>query len=156
MPQPMQTAARCGWPRLRTPPTTDAVLTMKEDVHLYGGFAGGEATRDTRDWIAHETIIDGEDARRCVLGADNATLDGFTVRHGLATGDAPDGYGGGIYNDYAAPTVSNCTFAYNAALFGGGAMYNAHASPAVSYCIFSNNSTEYYGGAMRNSVSSRL
>ena len=59
--------------------TTDTVVTMAENVHLYGGFAGTETLREERDWTAHVTAIDGQNTRRCVIGANNATLDGFTI-----------------------------------------------------------------------------
>ena len=57
-------------------------ITLTPYAHAYGGFAGTEAVRTDRDWTAHPTIIDGENTRRGVLGANNATLDGFTIRNG--------------------------------------------------------------------------
>ncbi|HEX71933.1 MAG TPA: hypothetical protein ENN65_01250, partial [Candidatus Hydrogenedentes bacterium] len=65
------------------------VLVMKGNVHIYGGFLGTESERDERDWIMNTSSIDGEDVRGCVLGADNATLDGFLLTRGRAS------YGGG-------------------------------------------------------------
>ena len=50
--------------------TTDPVLSMAENVHLYGGFAGTETAREQRNWTAHITAIDGENSRRCVNGVD--------------------------------------------------------------------------------------
>ena len=38
--------------------------------------------RNERDWNLHETVIDGESARRCVIGANDGILDGFTVTQG--------------------------------------------------------------------------
>ena len=44
----------------------DPVVTMRGDLHLYGGFAGTENSRAARDWTTNKSIIDGENARRCV------------------------------------------------------------------------------------------
>ncbi|MHC4537653.1 MAG: hypothetical protein ACYS6K_27280, partial [Planctomycetota bacterium] len=45
-------------------------------------------------------------------------LEGFTITSGNAD------YGGGMYNDNASPTVTNCTFSGNYAGYLGGGMYN--------------------------------
>ena len=135
--------------------TTDAVLSMRSGVFLYGGFIGTETTRSQRDCSANATTIDGGNTRRCVIGADNALLDGFTI----SKGHAQDPYGspeagGGMYNFVASPTVLNCVFAGNTALNGGG-MYNWQGSPVVKNCAFIQNSaTEllraHGGGGMYN------
>lgn len=107
--------------------TGDAVVTMAAGVHLYGGFIGlgpgGEETaRDQRDWDAHLTVIDGEDTRFGVVGADGATLDGFTVTRG-----AGDDIPAGVLNDGVSPTVAHCTFASN----DDSGMYSSSASPTA-------------------------
>ncbi len=122
------------------------VVTMAENVHLYGGFAGTEQARDARDWEANATIIDGEFTCCCVIGADDATLDGFVIQRGA----------GGMLNRYgSSPTVANCTFSDNRRNFGGG-MYNWRgSSPTVINCIFSDNVATYgEGGAMNNEFGS--
>jgi len=129
---------------------TSPVVTLKPGVHVYGGFAGTETLREERDWDAHETIIDGEDIRRCVIGADAATLDGFTITRG----DAQVARGGGMYTTNSSPTVTNCTFSANRAEYGGG-MYNGYASLAtVTNCTFSANTANRDGGGMFNRLSS--
>lgn len=65
---------------------TDPVLTMKEGVALYAGFAGTETARNQRDWRVNVTVIDGEDMRRCVVGAKHVVLDGFAITRGYACG----------------------------------------------------------------------
>lgn len=119
------------------------VVMMKSWVHIYGGFAGTETSRDERDWEDNRTIIDGESARRCVYGADHATLNGFIVRKGYAAG-----YGGGMHNRAVSPLVANCTFFENTGYYGGG-MGNVNSSPRLSNCIFTENSA-YDGGGMHN------
>jgi len=128
--------------------TTDPVVTMQANVHLYGGFAGGETSRAERDWGAHVTAIDGENARCCVVGADDATLDGFTVQNGTTS------LGGGMRNASSSPTVTNCTFTANAASDRGGGMYNESSSPTVTNCTFSGNVATEYGAGMYNDSSS--
>ncbi|MBW7864042.1 MAG: BACON domain-containing protein, partial [Candidatus Hydrogenedentes bacterium] len=105
---------------------TDPVLTMKGGVELYGGFSGGETARDDRDWEANETVIDGEGARRCVVGADSAVLDGFTVTGGSAVN------GAGMLCDAVSPEVRNCFFAGNTASQFGGGLYVKDASPQLT------------------------
>ena len=137
------------------------IVAMKPGVYLYGGFVGTEADLAQRDWRARASVIDGEQARRCVTGADYTLLDGFTVQCGHA--DYPDGAGGGMLNNGASPTVRNCIFSKNRAASSGGAMYNENAGPEVVNCIFLRNSTDtpshdYYssdgGGAIDSYVSS--
>jgi len=136
--------------------TGDNVVVMDERVYIYGGFMATETVRNERNWTEHETIIDGENLRRCVYGADNATLDGFTVTQGYAEA------GGGTGNEYplvTSPTVGNCTFMNNTAygfdesgyIIGlGGGMFGD--SPTVTNCVFLNNSaygdSAAYGGGM--------
>jgi PKD repeat protein len=125
----------------------DAVATMKPGVDLYSGFAGNETSRDQRDAAAHVATIDGQGERRGVVGADNATLDGFTI----ARGQAHD-YGGGMYNLAASPTVTHCVFSENAAQWGG-AVFNSGSSATLTQCAFTKNTAAEsgYGGALFNS-----
>ncbi|HOC69366.1 MAG TPA: choice-of-anchor Q domain-containing protein [Candidatus Hydrogenedentes bacterium] len=126
-----------------------AVLTMRSGVYLYGGFAGVEEAREERNWTVNPTTLSGQFARRCVVGADNAVLDGFVISDGRHVG------GGGLYNDHASPAIANCWFVSNDARGGdgadgcyiggfgghgyGGAIYNIYASPTIINCVFWNN-----------------
>jgi len=130
--------------------TTNPVITMKEWVAVYGGFAGTESEWIQRNWDINVTIIDGENNRRCVRGAEHATLDGFTITHGSAVND----HGGGMYNLGNSLSVANCTFTGNSAAYCGGGMYNGGSSLVVTNCTFTGNSADYYGGGMYNGDSS--
>ncbi len=82
--------------------TGDQTISFEivEGVEIYGGFVGGETSRDHRDWLANETTLSGDlngddgpdysnlgdNATHVVLGADNAVLDGFTITAGIALG----------------------------------------------------------------------
>ena len=102
---------------------------LKSGVALYGGFAGTERELDQRDWEANSTILSGDISKpgdnsdnsyHVVQGANDATIDGFTITGGNADGDTScDKGGGAIANDYQANlNVSNCTFIGNSAAEG--------------------------------------
>lgn len=141
---------------------TETVI-LKQNVSIYGGFSGIENTRDARDWEGNVTVIDGKGRLRCITGANGAVVDGFIIRNGHAES------GGGMYNYYASPVVSNCTFHGNEVtggdnLYGewvngfGAGMYNVNSSPIVVDCIFSENGPGnggyMMGGGMFNRNSS--
>jgi len=96
----------------------------------------------------------------------NVTISGLTITNGLASGDS----GGGIYNDNATLTLSNCSISSNSATFhtdsgggqGGGILsngYNYGATLRLSNCTISGNSAsaggtiygEAQGGGIFNS-----
>ena len=53
-------------------------IVLKNWLALYGGFAGGEVSRNQRDWKANETILDGNQAGSVVTGTNViSTIDGF-------------------------------------------------------------------------------
>ena len=108
----------------------DAVVVMEPFCDIYGGFAGDETQREQRDPAAHTTTIDGEDARACVYGADNARLDGFTVTRGR-----------GICRADAATLSSLSSFMNQAAADRSNwiAVDNSGVSPTLSNCILVNN-----------------
>ena len=120
---------------------TDPVLTMKAGVSLFGGFCTSETEFSTRDWNANPTVIDGQYARRCVLGANDTVLDGFTVTRGYAVAVpgqiASSGSGLMILN--VSLTVRNCAFVDNRADSGGGAMFNASGNLRVEHSTFQAN-----------------
>lgn len=134
-----------------------ASFTLVSGVSVYGGFAGTETSLNERDYSTNTTILsgdidgdnirDGENSYHVVTGADDATLDGFTIEMGYAVvvGTPPDDLtsldgiitygsyveilrilegvnyiaGAGMLNIHAAPTVKNCTFQNNYAGKGG-------------------------------------
>jgi hypothetical protein len=110
-----------------------------------------------------------------------AILDGFTITAGNADDSSfhsPHAEGGGMRNYSSSPTLTNCTFTVNSAIYGGGmdntgsnltltgctffgnsASYgggisNHHGRPKVSDCTFISNSAEDDGGGMYNKSSS--
>ena len=87
-------------------------------VHAYGGFAGDETERDSRDPSAHPSVLDGGGVATVVFSAlaghRVSALDGFTVQHGgeptlgspLDPG-GPGGRGGGIDCNVSSPILEN-------------------------------------------------
>jgi len=149
---------------MHDPPVNTGSVIMKENVHIYGGFEGTETAREQRDWETNVTVIDGSTARaggpayHVVVGANNATIDGFTITGGNANGTTGrTGLGGGMFNNSSSPTVANCTFSGNSASDDGGAMGNiALSSPTLDNCTFSGNSAGDDGGAIDNDESSPI
>ncbi len=153
----------------------EATFQLIDGVAIYGGFAGTEdpATFDLadRDFIANETILSGDllgndnanvhpyeftrqdNSYLVVIGATNATLDGFTITGGNDDGGS-SGAGGGMSNEGSSPTVANCTFSGNVTFGDGGGMSNGYSNPTVTNCTFSGNVTLGDGGGMRNYSSS--
>ncbi len=134
----------------------EATFQLISRVAIYGGFAGVETRLDERNPSKHVTILSGDlagnDGPAFANYADNsyhvvsagevyasAVLDGFTITAGNA-----DGYvyynwvGGGLYNLFGSPTVTNCTFMGNLAV-GGGGMYNLVGDPTLTNLTFTGN-----------------
>ena len=142
-----------------------ATFELVNGVAIYGGFPSGGGEWAERDPNIHETILSGDlngndsadannddNSYHVVTGSGaepNAILDGFTITAGNANGQTQDTVGGGMYNYYGSPTVINCIFSGNSAVFCGG-MYNYGGSPTATNCTFSGNSAEAWGGGMYN------
>lgn len=84
-----------------------------------------------------DTIIHGTGSGSVVTCNSNETsntiLEGFTIT-GAYVSDY--GRGGGMYNVYSSPTVTNCIFSNNTA----SGIYNWPGSPTVTNCAFNGNS----------------
>ena len=142
-------------------------LTMKNNVAIYGGFTGTETVKEQRIPGQNRTYLDGENSYRIIYNnytesnplTNSAKLDNVTIQNGKVESEK-DALGGGMYNNYASPEISNCTFTNNTVTtsYGhayGGALYNEiECSPKIINCTFIENSatsidsyTSYVGGA---------
>jgi hypothetical protein len=158
----------------------DSFRIQRDNVQLYGGFAGNETARYERNWVANSTVLSGDigtpgdysDNCYHVLYLDGVTyegitgatvIDGFTVTAGNANGSTwPHGLGGGLFcqgngnGKECSPTLTNVIFHGNNANYGGG-MYNVGAyggvsSPILTNVTFRENSAaNTSGGGMYNS-----
>lgn len=85
-------------------------------VHVYGGFAGTEQTRDARNWQSNVTTLNGNQLGSVVTmqpGHRINTIDGFTITNGLAP------RGGGIFCQSSSCTISHNNITGNAAHITG-------------------------------------
>lgn len=136
-------------------PPTNSSFVLKNNVAIYGGFNdSGDPVMTDRDWKTNITVLKGN-GNRVVTNLftssnsmlSSAILDGFTINNGNS------GDGGGIYNNYASPTLSNLLISNNIADFGGGIYNIASSSPIISNVIIENNKT-YRGGGIYNNLNS--
>lgn len=150
-------------------------FSMVNGVAIYGSFAGTETSVSQRIFSCGYTSV--LSAEIGVAGnADNsyhvinnsslnntAILDGFTITGGHANfdllGNDPRSLGGGILNTgsgggLCSPTIRNCLFTGNTALFGGGifdhGQNGGNANPVITNCIFTQNTATGGGGAIDN------
>jgi hypothetical protein len=86
------------------------------------------------------TIIKGGTATRCVYVAAGATLSGFTLTNGTATGES----GGGAWCDTSG-VLTNCIITGNQADHGGGVYQGT-----LNHCTLTGNSATYYGGGVKD------
>jgi len=141
-----------GYPR-------SATFQLTSGVALLGGFGG-------------ETILSGDignagdssdNCYHVVTGSytDISTvIECFTIEDGYANGSYYiDGVAvrynraGGMLNYQGGPTVNDCIFQENYALWAGGAVSNhgANSNPIFNHCIFNGNSAgKAYGGGVFN------
>lgn len=150
---------------MHIPQVDTGSLVLKEGVDVYGGFAGNETELNQRNVDQNVTTIDGRTALEggkalhVVVGADNATLDGFVILGGgnLAANAAGVVGGAGMYNGGVSPTIANCTFSGNIALLAAGMHNFLGANPTISNCVFTGNvATGGTGGAIMNTNSSPI
>jgi cysteine-rich repeat protein len=137
-------------------------LQLEPGVALYGGFAGTETSREERSWDAHPSLLDGREPgstwRRVfhvVTGADDALLDGFTIKGGRADGVGLDGNGGGLLASGVSPTVANCRFEDNEARWGGALYLGTGSASEVRDSTFLGNRADF-GGAVASVDASAL
>ncbi len=104
---------------------------------LIGGWSGNISNPGERDVTVYKTVLDGENAYRCVW--NYGLLDGLWVQNGSGTNASKDG--GGIYN---SGTVTNCTMTSNSATGFGGGIYNY--SGTVTNSTMTSNSAVVGGG----------
>ena len=99
------------------------VVLLDRRVELLGGWDGAAAGQVKRDPVAFRSILDGQAARRGVtISAGQATLDGFVIRNGNASGTGGQcgggqvvGCGGGVLVTAAGVTIANSHIADNVA-----------------------------------------
>jgi predicted outer membrane repeat protein len=163
-------------PTTTTGPASRTIsFAMKNNVAVYGNFAGTETTLAQRTLTYPLSTTLSGDIGTPGSTTDNsyhvvynpqgiitsAVLDGVLITGGNANGSFPDYDGGGMYNygfrGVCSPTVRNCVFVGNSASTSGGAVYNNNGqgssyngitAPTFTECILLNNSAGAGGGAV--------
>jgi predicted outer membrane repeat protein len=158
---------------------THSFRIQRNNVQLYGGFAGTETARSQRNWVVNSTVLSGDigtsgdiaDNSYHVLYVDGVTIenitgatviDGFTVTAGHANSSTwPHYLGGGLFcagnglGKACSPTLTDIIFDSNKANYGGGmysvGAYGGLSSPILTNVVLSNNLASYSGGGMYNS-----
>ncbi len=144
-----------------------ATFTLKNNVEIYGGFAGTETSFSQRNVSTNVTTLSGDigtvnntadNVYHVVTSnspANTAVLDGFTISGGNANGTGTNqNIGGGIYIPDSNPILRNLIIENNNASSGGGGLYNGgNANYLLTNSIFRNN-TAASGGAIFNGSSS--
>ncbi|MCG8405064.1 MAG: hypothetical protein MI923_07705 [Phycisphaerales bacterium] len=148
------------------PPNGDrsASFELIKGVDTYGGFIGGETSREYRDHTKNSTILsgdlNGDDGPDFVNNTENsvhvvmardfgnvAILDGFTITGGNAQSIADGNEGGGLYSSAASPRIANCVFRENRSRTNGGGLFNECGySLRVTDCDFIGNVARDGGG----------
>ncbi len=99
------------------------------------------------------TFIDGNSLDRVLTIVSEGEIDastniqGFTIQNGVADGDMPDCFGGGMLCIGSSPTIMECSFKSNSARSGGGLFFMESFSH-ISDCDFSWNSAEEDGAGL--------
>ena len=150
-------------------------FNMVNGVAIYGSFNGNEMAVSQRVFTCGFTsVLSGEinvagiaDNSYHVISNSSlnntAILDGFTIRDANAnfdlTGNDNRSLGGGMLNNAAngglcSPTIRNCLFTNNTALFGAGifnhGQNSGNANPVITNCIFAFNTANSGGGGIDN------
>jgi predicted outer membrane repeat protein len=141
---------------------------LRDNLAIYGGFAGSETNREARDWNTNVTTLSGDldssssltdlDAYHVVSASflgSSAILDGFTIKGGNANEGSGNNYGGGMSIVVGSPTLAHLTFTGNFATLEGGGMSNSGGSPFLEDINFIDNATgpDGVGGGLSDGAS---
>jgi len=154
------------YPSTRTDPEEARTesFALKNSVAIFGGFAPG-ATWAERRAAVNQTLLSGDigtvgsNADNCyhvVTGSgrnSTAILDGFTITGGNANKTNATYFyhhGGGLFIQSGSPTIRNCVFRENQALWGGAMSSRLASNPLVVNCQFIGNNGSSGGGAVSN------
>ncbi len=140
-----------------------ATFELRNNLAIYGGFAGVETDLSQRDVNLNYCELSGDigtpgvstDNSYHILTGGNgidasAVIDGFTIRDGYNVDISS--LGAGMYLTGASPTIRNCSFYSNDAYIGG-AIYMLLSASMVDSCTFGDTAegdgnTAQAGGAV--------
>ena len=120
-------------------------IVLKPDSQIYGGFAGGETTRDQRNPSENNTTIDaqqkGSAVRAPSASPNPALIDGFTITNGNAS------LGGGIFSgNKSCLIISNNTITGNTGTYGGAIYCDNRSTVKILNNKITRNKAAYGAG----------
>lgn len=124
-------------------------VTLRDSLHLYGGFSGLTGARETRASLrrpeVHVTTISGPAVHVVdFAGTRDAVVDGFTITGGRAAG--ADGAGVNITGVEGEATLRHCIIQSNQAEGSGGGVYVENSAARIENCAVLGNTAAYGGG----------
>lgn len=152
-------------------PTTGSTRTdtfqLKNNVEIYGGFAGTEILREQRILTTHTTIlsgqiggsgdednslhvVDGSGTNTTAILADVTIMGGYAKPSPPLVPTANEDRGGGLLIVNGSPKVANVRFVHNYANLYGGGMYVEGSSSTVYIInsLFISNTAGSMGGGL--------
>ncbi len=149
----------------------DSAFVMRNNLAVYGGFAGTETLLSNRNWRTNVTILSGDigvlnnrnDNTYNVVRNDNngldstAILDGFTVTGGNANkGNYVGSVGAGIFNRGGSAVYSNCVLTGNQASIYGGGFFSETGTPLLINSIVAGNTAQFGAGLYNESATTNI
>ena len=139
-----------------------AAFFLRPNTIVLGGFFGNEVSANQRNPQLNQTILSGDlllndgsgqnsDNAYHVVAAsnvENAILDGFTIRGGVADADGTSASGAGLYVQNSIVEVRHCRFTDNLAVQEGGAVYIESGAAELIDSQFTHNKASEFGGAL--------
>jgi len=74
----------------------------------------------------------------------------WVISNNIFFGNVASSYGGGMYFVYSSPTVEDCEFTQNKAVYGGGLFTDDGCNITLRGCVLTENIATTYGGALYN------
>ncbi len=160
-----------GNPHILTENPRDFCFALRNNVEVYGGFAGDETSFDRRDPAVNQTILSGDRGDPAAWSDGTLIIDADSRFHppptGVAELDLPvlnnsDNLYRVIWNPDQIPRIDRTAVLDGFIIAGGHAdgpieelesgagMRNQCASPTVTGCVFSGNRAKDLGGGIFN------
>jgi predicted outer membrane repeat protein len=144
---------------------TDRTISfvMRNNLSIYGGFAGNETSLSERNLGVNPTVLSGDigvagdvsDNSYSVVRAQNvnssARLDGFIIAYGNAEGTDltnSQSNGGGIYMTTASPSLINLIIRQNQSGNDGAGIFALFANSIMQNLVFDSNKAGRLGGGI--------
>ena len=127
-------------------------ICLARHVHVFGGFAGTEVSREERSWSHNVVVLDaqlsGATVTSVAVGHGLSTIDGFTITGGIGESDVAGNCGGGVYCYFSSSVIRNNTITDNHVDGHGGGVYSFGCDPQIMHNTITANSAGRSGGGV--------